>query len=662
MRIRTLACDGTCWETTNAHRGSLKIMRRALKFIAWTFGVLVILTGLLAAGAYAFVTSDYLRSQIESHASAVSGRKTKIGRISVDWGWTTHIHLSDLELSNTDWGKADHLFKAQEIVADVRIWPLLHGDIVLPELILRKPEVYLEKNQQGESNWSPQQSPVAQATVQQVKPNNRFQTPLIGRLQIVGGIIGYTDEKRKLSLKGTVQTALGQGGGEPNAELSLKGTIEKQPLTLRFTGGSMLMLRNTDQPYPVDLDVEYGATQLTVKGTLQDPFQYKGADVQLALSGPDLADVYPLLGIPGPPTPPYQIKGKLMYQPGVWQISDMAMHAGNSDLSGEIDIDQQTKPGTVKANLVSQHLAFADLAPLVGATPGKRGNVSAQQAATEQHMEATGNLFPDVPLHVERLRAMNMDVTLNAKRVVAPAYLPVQALNARVQVENGDAIVRPFNMTFGGGRVSGEFSIDAHADNPVVRAGLQYAEVHLADFFRSTRYFDTTSGALRGRISLVGEGHSLAQVMGSATGDVVLTMEGGSISGLLIDLAGLQIGDALVLFITGDHRIPIGCAVGRLAFNHGVVALDRTLVDTEKSVLHFDGDASLKTQAMGMKVTADVKHFNLLDLHGPVDVQGKLRAPKFSIARVIPIPTPDFGHAKGADCPVLTHELLASRP
>jgi len=70
----------------------------------------------------------------------------------------------------------------------------------------------------------------------------------------------------------------------------------------------------------------------------------------------------------------------------------------------------------------------------------------------------------------------------------------------------------------------------------------------------------------------------------------------------------------------------------------------------------------LKTQALGMKVTADVKHFNLLDLHGPVDVQGKLRSPKISIARVIPIPTPDFGHAKPADCPVLTSELLASRP
>ena len=637
-------------------------MRRTLKVVAWTFGVLVILVGLLAAAAYAFVTSDYLRAQIENHADAVSGRKTKIGRISVNWGWTTHIHLSDVEVSNTDWGKADHLFKAQEIVADVRVWPLLHGDIVLPQLVLRKPEVYLEQNLRDESNWSPQQSPVANAAVKQVKPNNRYETPLIGQLQINDGLVSYIDEKRKLSLKGTVQTAKGQAGAEPNAELSLKGTIEGQPLTLHFIGGSAIMLRQTSEPYPVNLDVEYGGTRLTVKGTLQDPFQYKGADVQLALSGPDLADIYPLLGIPGPPTPPYQIKGKLLYEPGIWRVSDMTWHAGDSDLAGEVDIDQRTKPELLRAKLVSQHLAFADLAPLVGATPGKRGNVSAQQAQTEERLEATGDLFPNVPLHVERLRAMNMDVTLDAKHVAAPAYLPVQALDARVQVQNGRAVVRPFNMAFAGGQVGGALSVDARTDEPVTRADLQYAGLRLADFFRSTRYFDTTSGEMKGHVALTGDGHSLAQVMGSATGDVVLTMEGGSISGLLVDLAGLQIGDALVLFIAGDHRIPIGCAVGRLEFNRGVVTLDRTLVDTEKSVLHFDGSALLKTQALGMKVTADVKHFNLLDLHGPVDVQGKLRSPKISISRVIPIPTPDFGHAKPADCPVLTSELLASRP
>jgi len=637
-------------------------VKRLLKIIGWSVGVLVLLMGMAGVAAYVFVTSDFVRAQIENHANAVAGHKTKVARISVDWGWTPHVHLDDVELSNADWGKADHMFKAHEIEFDIRLWPLLHGDIVLPRLMLRKPELYLERNDQDESNWSPNESPVANAAVKQVQPQHRHQMPLIGRLEIIDGRVGYTDHKRKLDLTGAVSTATGQAGTEPEARLSLQGRLEGQPLTLQFVGGSALMLRETDKPYPVDLDVGYGATKLTVKGSIQDPFQYKGADLQLSLSGSDLSDIFPLLGIPGPPTPPYRISGKLHREPDIWRVTDVAWHAGNSDLSGDVAVDQQSKPSRLIAHLFSQHLAFADLAPLVGATPGKVGNVSSQQAQTEARLEERSELFPNVPLHVERLRAMNMDVSLDAKRVVAPSYLPVQSLAARVQVENGRATVRPLDLGFGGGKVVGELSVDAAAANPTSRVNLRFDGVELAAFFRGSRFFDTTDGRLKGRIVLAGTGRSLAQVMGSADGDIVMTMAGGSVSGLIVSLADLQIGSALVLYITGDNRIPIRCAIGRLKFDHGLVAFDKTLMDTQKSTLHFDGEAALKTQQLRSKITADTKQFDLLDLHSPVLIEGKIRSPSISLGRKVPIPTPDFGGAKDADCGELTRQLWAAKP
>ena len=637
-------------------------MRRLLKIIGWSVSVLVLLIGLAGLASYVFVTSDFVRGQIEKHASAISGRKTKVARISVDWGWTPHVHLDDVELSNADWGKADHMFKAQEIEFDIRLWPLLHGDVVLPRLMLRKPELYLERNDQDESNWSPNESPVANTAVKQVQPQHRHQTPLIGRLEIIDGRVGYIDHKRKLDLAGAVSTATGQAGTEPEARLSLQGTLEGQPLTLQFVGGSALLLRETEKPYPVDLDVGYGATELTVKGSIQDPFQYKGADLQLSLSGSDLSEIFPLLGIPGPPTPPYRMSGKLHLEPDIWRVTDVVWHAGDSDLSGDVAVDQHSKPSRLTAHLFSQHLAFADLAPLVGATPGKTGNVSPQQAQTEARLEGRGELFPNVPLHIERLRAMNMDVSLDAKRVVAPSYLPVQSLTARVQVENGRAIVRPLDIGFGGGKVVGELSVDAATADPTSRVNLRFENVELAAFFRGSRFFDTTDGRLRGRIVLAGTGRSLAQVMGSADGDIVMTMAGGSVSGLIVSLANLQIGSALVLYITGDNRIPIHCAIGRLKFDHGLVAFDKTLMDTQKSVLHFDGEAALKTQQLRSKITADTKQFDLLDLHSPVLIEGEIRAPSISLGRKIPIPTPDFGGAKDADCSELTRQLWAAKP
>jgi AsmA family protein len=637
-------------------------MRRLLKFIGWAIGGLVLLIGLTGMAAYIFATSDFVRAQIENHANAVSGRKTKIARLSVDWGWTPHVNLDDVELSNTDWGKADHMFKAQEIEFDIRLWPLLHGDIVLPRLMLRKPELFLERNAQDESNWSPNESPVANTAVKQVQPQHRHQTPLIGRLEIIDGQVGYIDQKRKLDLSGAVSTATGQAGADPEARLSLKGRLEGQPLTLQFVGGSALMLRETDKPYPVDLEVAYGDTKLTVRGTIQDPFQYTGADLRLSLAGPDLSEIFPLVGIPGPPTPPYRISGKLQREQDIWRVTNVLWHAGESDLSGDVAIDQRGKPSHLMAHLFSQHLAFADLAPLVGATPGKTGNVSRQQAQTEARLETRGELFPNVPLHVERLRAMNMDVSLDAEQVVAPSYLPVQSLMTRVQVANGRATVRPLNMGFGGGKVTGELSIDAATPSPTSRVNLRFDGVELAAFFRGSRFFDTTDGRLSGRVVLAGTGRSLAQVMDSADGDVVTTMAGGSVSGLLVSVADLQIASALVLYVTGDNRIPIRCAIGRLKFQHGPVVFDKTLMDTEKSVLHLDGEVALQTQELQIKISADPKQFDLLDLHSPVIIAGKIRSPSISLGRKIPIPTPDFGGAKDADCNELTRELWAAKP
>ena len=306
---------------------------------------------------------------------------------------------------------------------------------------------------------------------------------------------------------------------------------------------------------------------------------------------------------------------------------------------------------------------------MVGAPPDKPGgNVSPQQRQTQKQLEATGDLFPNVPLKVEKLRAMNMDVTLDAKRVLAPAYLPVQALSFRVVVQDGVATAKPLTLILlgdgqsaGAGKIAGELVVDAKTDTPKVRTSLVLSDIELRNFFRESRYFDATYGKVQGRVVLAGTGRSLAQVMGTADGYFAAALGGGSVSSLMVSLAGLQIFDALILYVTGDNRIPIKCAIGRLNFNHGTVTFDRTLLDTQKSVLRVQGQASLITQAVKAEIDADAKQFDLLDLHGAVVVQGKLRQPQISLGRVFPIPTPVIGTAKDVPCGAATQQLFSGQ-
>jgi uncharacterized protein involved in outer membrane biogenesis len=638
-------------------------MTRAARIMLWSAGILAGVVVLVVAGGYFYLTSTDFRGLVESRASDFTGRKTKIDKVTIDWGSTAHVHLAGLQLANPDWAKEPQMLRAEEADFDIRLWPLLKGDLVLPRLMLRKPEVVVEVGPQEQLNWSLGEAPVATEAAKAVAPKQRYQTPLVGRLEITEGRVAYRDPKRKLDLDGTVSTATGKAGAQPTAELSLKGKLENQPLSVHFTGGSALMLRDAKEPYPLDIDVVYGGTRLTAKGTVQDPFQWTGANVDLTLAGPNLDQIYPLLGIPGPPTPPYRISGKLDREPGIWKFVNTKWHAGDSDLAGDILIDERKKPQVLTAKLVSNNLAFKDLAPLVGAPPGKSGNVSPQQAQTEQQLEAAGEIFPNVPLHVERLRAMNMDVTLDAKRVVAPDYLPVQALSFRVLIDNGVATVKPLTLALvGGGSIAGDMAIDARTDAPRVRANLKGTDIEFGMFFRNSKYFDTTHGRIQGRVVLAGQGRSLAQVMGGADGHIDAATTGGSVSDLMVSLAGLQIIDALALYVGGDHRIPILCALGRLNFQKGIVSFDRTLLDTRKSVLHVTGKVALPSQTVQAEIKAAPKSFDLLDLHGPVIVEGKIRQPAIKIGRSIPIPTPVIGTAKDVACPQLTQQLLSPGP
>ncbi len=221
-------------------------MKRVTKILGWSAGILLSVVIIAAGCLYLFVTSDYLRGQLEGRASDFTGRKTRIAHISIDWGTTSNVRLDGVEIANAKWGQAPHMLKVEQVDFDIRLWPLLKGDLVLPRLVLRKPELQLEVGDKEQLNWSMGETPVATGAAKALAPDNRYDTPLIGQLEITDGKLAYRDTKRKLELDGSVTTATGKAGDQPQAEFSLKGKLEGQPLQVRFVGGSVLALRDTE--------------------------------------------------------------------------------------------------------------------------------------------------------------------------------------------------------------------------------------------------------------------------------------------------------------------------------------------------------------------------------------------------------------------------------
>lgn len=638
------------------------VAARVAKIFGICVGTIVLLLVVAIGGVYAYIQSGGGLREATARASSLLGREVVINSGSIDWGRVTRVELNEITVANVDWAHGDHFLETDKLAFDIELWPLLWGDVKLPRLILDAPRLFLEKKPDGAVNWSLGAQPVVNQVGQTVAPEERDEMPALGQVEITDGRLQYRDDAKKLSIDGILSLATGEASGAEEVSFKGEGMLEERPITVNFTGGSFRMLKASDAPYPLNLAIKFGGTSIKVDGTMEDPIAVEGADLRLSLQGPDLSEIFPVLGVPAPPTPPYKLSGQLLRKGDVWEFRGIEGVVGDSDLAGNVRIDYGPERPFLEANLKSKVLDFDDLGPLVGATPDTEGGeaASAQQKKVAANLEARDNLFPDVKLNFDRLKVMDMDVTLVADKVQSESYLAVTTLDGRVRVENGKATLDPFKLGLAKGMVSGKLELDSNQKPALVATDLGLQQLDLGTFFQQTRYFDATDGKIDGHVKLTGSGRSLADVMGNSDGDVRLAMRGGSISWLLVELMGLDLGQALLLYITEDNKIPIKCAAGKLDFKSGVASFAPLVADTTDSVLYFSGETDLKKQTILMQVEADAKDFSLLDIDMPLLVEGKIRDPKISLGKGVPIPFIEPGDAEDLNCDKLVNTILSA--
>jgi uncharacterized protein involved in outer membrane biogenesis len=623
-----------------------------VKVLGMVLGSVLGVLLLVIVGGYLLLQSDFVRREAESRVGSALGRATTIGATEIVWGWTTHVRLSDVKVANADWSKRPFMLEAGLIDFRLRLPPLLTGGFEFPEITLEQPKIVLERAKDGRENWSFSESPGLATAAEIAAPEERDEAPIINKLVVTKGKLTYLDHQKDLSLSGDLRLGAGEAEERDRVAFQADGKLEGKPIKISLAGGSIALLQDTSKPYPLKLAIDYGQTSVDINGEVGDPFKLAGVDLKMKLKGPDLAEIFPILGVPAPSTPPYSLEGHLTHKGDVWRLQKMRGVVGDSDLSGDVKIDYGPKRPFLTAALTSNVLDFDDLGPLVGIPPATDGNeaASAQQEKTAKKMEAEGDLFPDIQLKTEKLRVMDMDVTLDAKKVVAENYLPIQSLEGHVQIDDGRAVLNPLKMRVANGTVEGAMTLDARQDVPRVETDLALSNLDLKAFFKGSSYVDTTDGKIHARVKLTGVGKSLADVMGTGQGDIRLGMNGGALSWLLVELAGLDIGQALILYVTEDERVPIRCGAGHIKLDNGVAHLDRFIVDTTDSVLYFRGDANLKSQDINIEIEADAKDFSLLDIDAPVELRGKIRKPDISIGKGVPIPLIEPGDAEDVSC------------
>jgi uncharacterized protein involved in outer membrane biogenesis len=586
-----------------------------------TLGVLLLALAILVA----LWDWNWFKGPIERQVQARTGRSFDIGGdLDVDLGRVTTIRADRVRFGNASWSKEADMASADRLEIGIRVWPLLHHQVLVPDIRLSTPKLRLEKNPKGVGNWN--FMPEAAAS----QWNMQFR-----HLWVDDGRLLFLDPASKTDIDVAVASAA-QQKGQVAAPIDVQGGghWKGNRFTLRGRAESPLDLRDTASPYRIDAHAQAGATRAHARGTLLDPLRLRDFDLKLALVGKNLEDLYPLIGVALPPTSPYsldgrltrEIKGKLT----TWHYDDFTGKVGDSDLAGDASVATGGARPYLRANLVSRQLDFDDLAGFIGGAPESGGGESTnpELAALAAQRAASPKLLPDTPYNLEKLRAMDADVRLKAHRIDAPK-LPLDDMDAHLLLEGGLLRLQPLNFGVAGGDIRSDIRMDARQSPIRTHADIAARGLNLAPMLPKVELAQDAIGKLGGDIKLDGSGNSIARMLGSSDGSVMLGMGRGQVSNLVMELAGLDIAEALKFLVKGDRKVPIRCAFGDFTVANGLMTSNALAFDTTDTIIVGEGSISLKDETLRLKLRPRPKDRSLLALRSPLIVEGTFKDPAF---------------------------------
>jgi AsmA family protein len=573
---------------------------RPLRWLAAVLAGLAILVAVLIA----LLDWNQLRGPIEREVTRATGRSFAInGDLTVELSLRPRIVANDVVMGNAAWSHEPAMAQASAVAFRIDLLELLAGKLVFPELTLSQPRLALEVNRSGEANWD--------FTVADKGKPVRF--PAIDLLTIDDGTASYRDARDGTDMALEMKTLAADAAAQQfGLELQGKGRYKGQTATLHARGGALLHLRNAADPYPIKVSGEVGATRFGIDGMLLDPLHFKGEQLNFSIEGADLALLFPITGVPLPPTPAYKFAGFLDHTDHLWRFHRFKGTMGHSDLAGDFSVDRGVHPQKLVADLTSRNLVLKDLAGLIGA---------AHPAGTPP-----GKVLPAEPFDFEKLMAADVDAHFRGENIVT-ANLPLDKMTAHLIVSGGVVKLDPLDFGVAGGSLVSVIEMDARQPRMATHARVTAKGLRLARMFPKSKLGAGDTGTLGGRAQLRGNGNSIAQMLGSASGDAALVMDGGTVGELALRMSNLDIANSLLVMLGGDKQVPVRCMVGIFNATDGKFTAKALVLDTTKVNMTGSGNVDFTDESLHLRLVSQSKGFSLASLRGPIAVTGSFEAP-----------------------------------
>lgn len=610
------------------------------RFLKWLGGLLAALILILIIFVLIF-DWNWLRGPISRMVTNKTGRALVInGDLKVKLGWPlVHIRAGSITFANPTWAKEKQMVDVQQVDIGLDIPSVFHREFIMPEVSLQQAEVHLEQKG-NKKNWL--------LDLHQQDDKARVQ---IGRLMLDRGNLSYDNVEQKTSIQAELSTRAPTftQKGDARVDFKAKGQYKGLPLKAQGTGGPVLALRDEKAPYPLDIDASVGNTSVRGQGTITSLVKFSAMDMQLALRGASLANLYPLFGIAFPDTPPYSTQGHIVHDAKMWRYEKFAGRIGKSDIGGTLQVDLDGKRPFLHGDLVSQLLDFSDLGPVIGAKKTKtKSQPHKAQASTQASDTAPAatpakstastasttpakRVLPDAPFHTERWNSVDADVGLKAKSILRPQALPVDNLVTRIKMRDSVLTLDPLTFGVAGGNLSGIVTLNGNQNPIKAHLKIRARKLLLSKLFPTFKLNKASIGEVNGAFDLTGTGNSVAKMLGTANGKAALIVADGEVSKLMMEMVGLHLWEILQLKITGDQIIKINCGVADFNVKQGLMQPNVMLLDTEVTRIDVSGNIDLGQETLDLTLIPKTKKTTLIALRTPIFIRGTLSQPKVSL-------------------------------
>lgn len=556
--------------------------------------------------------------------------------VRFDGEWRLHLlgplrlHGGKVTVGAPAWSRQPHLLDADDLsmrVAWTALWHAKQGGPLRIDLLsARQLDLKLERLEDGRASWH-----FGPPKEQRGTPARDFD---IGDLTLRAGTVAYDDAVLRMQFTGTASLDEAQG-----LQARARGEYRDQALALDVEAAQPLPLLSAAAnvpPVPLKLVLRAHGTTLKFDGKAVDALRLRELEGRYDVQGRSLADIGELLGLTLPSTGPFLARGQVQQQSKVWSTAVETAKIGQSQLAGSFVYDPAPQGGAhplLRGRLHGPRLLLADLAPAVGVPPAPKTAAAVARRAADPRRK----VLPDARFNLPSLRNMNADLQIDLAQLDLGRYFsePLQPFKAHLTLQEGVLGVADIDARTAKGSVAGLLRLDARAPIAKWHADLRWRNVRLEHWLSAGRGRQTpyVSGRFDGQAKVDGEGRSTAEILGSLDGHLRAQLRDGTLSHLVTEAAGLDLAQALGVFVKGDEPLVLECAQAQVQLKNGVATPQVLVMDTPDTTLWLDGRVSLKDETLDLHMKAAPKDFSPLSFRSPVDIGGSLSNPQVSIQR-----------------------------